>query len=127
MTREKIEATPSGRRRRVLVVDDNPASAETLAEVLEMLGHDVDVAFDGPGALAMARMNPPDVVICDIGLPGMSGCDVARALRATGSAALLFALSGYTHPDDIVAATNAGFDGYLTKPADLAQIERLLA
>lgn len=125
--RDESDAPPSARRRRVLVVDDNPAAAETLAEVLEILGHEVDVAFDGPSALAMARMNPPEVVICDIGLPGMNGCDVARALRARGSAALLLALSGYGQPEDAVAAASAGFNGYLTKPADVAEIERLLA
>ena len=127
ITGEKIEAPRSGARRRVPVVDDNPASAETLAEVLEMLGHEVEVAFDGPSALAKARANPPEIVICDIGLPGMSGCDVAKALRASGTRALLFALSGYERPEDITAATHAGFDGYLTKPVDMARIARLLA
>jgi CheY-like chemotaxis protein len=120
-------AEPGRARRRVLVVDDHHASAETLAEVLEMLGHTVEIAMDGPSAVAKARANPPDVVICDMGMPGMSGCDVARALRAAGLAARLLALSGYARPDDVEAATAAGFDAYLVKPADLEELARLLA
>ncbi|HEY6099218.1 MAG TPA: ATP-binding protein, partial [Anaeromyxobacter sp.] len=122
---------PSGRRanvgRRVLVVDDNADSAETLAEIVEMLGHAAEIAYDGPSALAKARANPPDVVLCDIGLPGMNGYDVAKALRAEGARMQLVALSGYAQPDDLKAAAEAGFDAHVAKPADLAQIEQLLA
>ncbi len=120
-------AEPRCARRRVLVVDDHEASAETLAEVLELLGHEVEVAKDGFSAVAKARANPPDVVICDLGMPGMSGCEVAKALRAAGLAARLLALSGYCRPDDVEAATAAGFDAYLVKPADIEELERLLA
>jgi CheY-like chemotaxis protein len=67
------------------------------------------------------------VVLCDIGLPGMSGYDVARALRARMTGVELFALSGYAQPDDVKAAIEAGFDGHVAKPASLADIERLLA
>ncbi|HEY6005736.1 MAG TPA: response regulator [Anaeromyxobacter sp.] len=121
------QAEPRPARRKVLVVDDQDASAQTLAEVLEMLGHTVEIAMDGPSAVAKARANPPDVVICDIGMPGMSGCDVARALRAAGLAARLLALSGYARPDDVEAAIAAGFDAYVVKPADIDELERLLA
>jgi CheY-like chemotaxis protein len=119
-------AEPRQVRRRVLVVDDNAASAETLAEVLEMLGHTVEIAKNGPSAIAKARASPPDVVICDIGMPGMSGCEVARALRAAGLAARLLALSGYGRPDDVQAATAAGFDAYVVKPADIDELAALL-
>jgi CheY-like chemotaxis protein len=114
-------------RRRVLIVDDNAASADTLAEVVELLGHAAVVARDGPSAIAKARDSAPNVVICDIGLPGMTGHDVARALRAAGTDARLVALSGYGRPSDVEAAKAAGFDAYVVKPADLDEIERLLS
>jgi signal transduction histidine kinase len=113
--------------RRVLVVDDNADSAESLAEILAMLGNRVDVAYDGPSAVEKARENRPDVVLCDVGLPGMSGYDVAKALRAAGYPMQLFALSGYAQPEDVRSAVEAGFDGHLAKPARIEDIERLLA
>ena len=64
-------------RRRVLVVDDNVDAADSLAELVQLFGHSTEIAYDGPTALAKAQANPPDVVLCDIGLPGMSGYDVA--------------------------------------------------
>ncbi|BDG01927.1 PAS domain-containing hybrid sensor histidine kinase/response regulator [Anaeromyxobacter oryzae] len=113
---------------RVLVVDDNADAADSLAEIARMLGHDAEVAYDGPSALAKARALPPDVVLCDIGLPGMSGYEVARALRAGGASGMqLFAVSGYAQPEDVRRAIEAGFDGHVAKPADPALVERLLA
>jgi signal transduction histidine kinase len=120
-------APARGSGRRVLVVDDNTDAAESLADVVRMLGHAADVAFDGPSALEKARAHPPAVVLCDIGLPGMSGYDVARALRATlESGVQLIALSGYAQPDDVRRSIEAGFDGHVAKPCDPEQIERLL-
>jgi PAS domain S-box-containing protein len=114
--------------RRVLVVDDNADAAETLAEIARMLGHDVDVANDGASALDKARANPPDVVLCDIGLPGMSGYDVARALRASRGAGMqLIAVTGYAQPEDVRRAVEAGFDAHLAKPANLDVLMKLLA
>jgi signal transduction histidine kinase/CheY-like chemotaxis protein len=113
--------------RHVLVVDDNRDAAQSLADVVELLGHSAEVAHDGPSAIARASASPPDVVLCDIGLPGMSGYEIARALRASGSAIRLFAVSGYAQPEDVQKAVEAGFDGHLAKPCDLAAIERLLA
>jgi CheY-like chemotaxis protein len=114
--------------RRVLVVDDNVDAADSLGDVVKMLGHDVDVAYDGPSAVERARANPPDVVLCDVGLPGMSGYDVARVLRASTKAPqLVFAVSGYAQPEDVRKAVEAGFDGHVAKPCDPAEIERLLA
>jgi PAS domain S-box-containing protein len=119
-----------GRRggRRVLVVDDNVDAAESLADIVRMVGHYVDVANDGPSAIEKVRISPPDVVLCDIGLPGMSGYEVARRLRASGvNGTQLIAVSGYAQPEDVERAIEAGFDGHLAKPCDPEQIERLLA
>jgi CheY-like chemotaxis protein len=75
--------------------------------------------------MAKARAFAPDVVLCDIGLPGMTGYEVARALRAGGG--LLVAVSGYAQPEDVARAVEAGFDAHVAKPPDLGEIERLLA
>jgi len=113
--------------RRVLVVDDNRDAAESLAEIVALLGHHVEVALDGPTAIQKARANPPDIILCDIGLPGMSGYEVAKALRATnGKVMQLFAVSGYAQPEDVRRALEAGFDGHVAKPCDPEKIERLL-
>jgi CheY-like chemotaxis protein len=95
--------------------------------VVKMLGHAVEVAYDGPSAVERARANPPDIVLCDLGLPGMSGYEVAKALRAGADGMQLFAVSGYAQPEDVKKAVEAGFDGHVAKPCDLAVIERLLA
>jgi PAS domain S-box-containing protein len=113
--------------RRVLVVDDNQDAAESLADLVRILGHAADVAFDGPTAVDMARVNPPDLVLCDIGLPGMSGYEVAKALRATAADGLqVIAVSGYAQPEDVKRAMEAGFDGHVAKPCDPEKIEQLL-
>jgi PAS domain S-box-containing protein len=117
---------PNGGRR-VLVVDDNLDAAESLADLLRLLGHEADVAHDGPSALAKLGGQVPDVVFCDIGLPGMDGYEVARAMRAGGGRDLqLVALSGYAQPEDVKRAIEAGFDTHVAKPPDPAAIERLL-
>jgi CheY-like chemotaxis protein len=110
----------------VLVVDDNVDAARSLAEIAELLGHAAEVAYDGPSAVEKARAHAPDIVLCDIGLPGMSGYDVARALRAHGKPVQLFALSGYAQPEDVRNAAAAGFDGHVAKPVGPEDIERLL-
>jgi PAS domain S-box-containing protein len=129
------EATPAGApesatsaHRRVLVVDDNRDAAESLAHLVEMFGHDVCVAHDGPSALALARDHAPDVVVCDIGLPGMDGYAVARRLRSERPGGIhLVAVSGYAQPEDVRAALDAGFDDHLAKPADPDALARLLS
>lgn len=121
-------AAVAGRVRRVLVVEDGKDAADSLAQLVALFGHTVDVARDGPTALAKARESRPDVIICDIGLPGMSGYDVARALRAELPEGLqLVAMSGYAQPEDLKRAADAGFDRHLAKPADPDEIRRLLA
>jgi CheY-like chemotaxis protein len=114
-------------RHRVLVVDDNEDAALTLAELIELSGHTTAVAHDGPTALSLARADPPDIVLCDIGLPGMSGYEVARALRSEqGAELLLVAISGYAQPEDVRRALEAGFDHHLAKPPQLTDVEQLL-
>jgi PAS domain S-box-containing protein len=119
-------AGPRGRR--VLVVDDNVDAAESLAQLIELLGHSTEVAHDGREAMAKARASPPDVVLCDLGLPGMNGFEVARAIRADPALAgiELVAVSGYAQPEDRRAAAEAGFDAHVAKPADPDTIARLL-
>ena len=122
------QAYPARRGHRVLVVDDNVDAAESLAELVRMLGHVVEVAFDGRSAIERARANPPTAVLCDVGLPGMSGYEVAKALRGIlGASAQLLAVSGYAQPEDVKRALAAGFDGHIAKPFDARQIERLLS
>jgi PAS domain S-box-containing protein len=115
--------------RRVLVVDDNEDAAESLAQLVELFGHAAEVAYDGPSAMAKARANPPDVIFCDLGLPGMSGYELVRALRSDEALrrTQVFAVSGYAQPEDRKKAADAGFDGHIAKPSDPDQIERLLA
>jgi signal transduction histidine kinase/CheY-like chemotaxis protein len=116
-------------RRRVLVVDDNADAGAGLALLLRMRGHEVATAADGPAALEAVRSFRPDVVLLDLGLPGMDGYAVAERLRAeTGPADLrLIALTGYGQEEDRGRTREAGFAEHLVKPADLDDIERVLA
>src|SRR5690606_28654997 len=94
---------------RILLVDDNEDATETLAEILRISGHEVRTAYDGTAALAAAPRFGPDVVILDIGLPDMSGHEVARELRAAGlHDAVLVGLSGFGAPEDHDRAREAG-------------------
>lgn len=122
------QAAPSGGCR-VLVVDDNHDAADTVAMVLRMDGHSVETAGDGPQALARAGAYAPDVVVLDIGLPGIDGYEVARRLRQTlhSRDALLIALTGYGQKNDESQALAAGFDRHLVKPADPALLSGLIA
>ena len=113
--------------RRLLVVDDNRDAADTLAALLATMGHDVHTAYDGPSALAAAAELRPDAVFLDIGLPGMSGFDVARRMRSAPALAgtTLVAFTGYGQEDDRREVLAAGFDRHLVKPVtfpDLAAI-----
>ena len=114
---------------RVLVVDDNADAAQMLAALLEVQGHAVSVEYDGRGALARARSEHPDVLLLDIGLPDMDGYELARRLRAQpeNAGATLVALTGYGQSQDRQEARQAGFDHYLVKPADLNEVNDVLA
>ena len=120
---------PDNGNLRVLVVDDNADAAQMLAALLEVQGHAVSVEYDGRGALARARSEHPDVLLLDIGLPDMDGYELARRLRAQpeNAGATLVALTGYGQNQDRAAARQAGFDHYLVKPADLNEVNDVLA
>jgi two-component system CheB/CheR fusion protein len=122
-------AAPPVPARRVLLIEDNIDAAETLRDALELLGHEVVVVHDGPSGVAKARECAPDVVLCDVGLPGMDGFGVARALRAEDPArgAYLVALTGYARREDIEETRRAGFDEHLAKPPSLDKLESLIA
>ncbi|WP_367872094.1 PAS domain-containing protein [Luteolibacter sp. Populi] len=113
---------------RMLIVDDNRDSAESMALLQELSGHKTCVAHDGPAAILAAADFRPEVVLLDIGLPGMDGYEVARQLRQMPSlaGAFLVALTGYGSSEDRDRATNSGFDEHLVKPADLNQLRRWL-
>lgn len=117
----------SPKLKRVLVVDDCADAAETLAELLELWGHEVRIASDGPAALRLAELFQPDVVLLDIGLPTMDGYDVARRLQSTESRpALLVALSGYGREEDRRRAKDEGFDYHFTKPVNPENLRKLV-
>ena len=115
--------------RRVLVVDDNVDAAESLALLLRLKGHDVEIAHDGPAALKTATSFQPEAVLLDIGLPGLDGFQVAGELRRRQStaSALIVALTGYGQEDDQRRSREAGFDHHLIKPVDPQVIYDLLA
>jgi two-component system, OmpR family, response regulator len=130
--RMNITAEASGgaaQGRRILLVDDSVDAALALSMLLEALGHEVHTEHDGPRALASVDAFRPDVIVLDIGLPGMSGFDVARELRKrdTTKHALLLALTGWGSDADRQSAFDAGFDHHLTKPVTIADLEALLA
>lgn len=97
--------------------------------MLELGGHTVEVAGSGPEGLEKARSLEPDVVLCDIGLPGMDGSSVGRALRTDPvlRRVSLVALTGYALPDDVIKASEAGFDAHVAKPVDIGFVNELLA
>ena len=121
-------AAPPGRSCRVLVVDDNLDAAESMAELLGMDGHEVRMAHDGPAALDAVQQFPTDLVLLDIGLPGMSGLEVARRIRQMPALAhiTLVAMTGYGQESDHRNSKEAGFDHHLVKPASFDDINRIL-
>ncbi len=131
--RAEAEALPCGpasrpeRARRILVVDDNLDALQGLKRLLERLGHEIYTAPDGPSALAEARAHRPGVVILDIGLPGMSGYDVADTLRREAAeGVVLIAVSGYAQDKDRERSRAAGFDRHLAKPVDLEELREII-
>jgi CheY-like chemotaxis protein len=113
---------------RILIVDDYADSADSLAALLRVDGQDVRIACDGPAALETARRFKPSVVFLDIGLPGMNGFQVARALRRMPETknSRLIAVSGYGQADDHRHSKEAGFDHHLVKPVDLPVLQEIL-
>lgn len=114
-------------KRKILVVDDNRDAAEVLAALLEAFGHDVGMAVDGAGALAIVREDPRwDAFILDIGLPDMTGYELARQLKTAVDCATYIALTGYGHSHDRKKSKAAGFDHHLVKPANVDQLQQIL-
>jgi two-component system CheB/CheR fusion protein len=119
----------SQRTARVLLVEDNPDAAESLTMLLELLGHRVRATHDGVAALDAARANVPDVMLVDIGLPGMDGYEVARRVRRDPDLkhVVLVALTGYGQEEDKRQAMAAGFDYHLVKPVNPDALHGLVA
>lgn len=122
-------AVPADAGCRVLVVDDNVDAAQTLADLLSMTGHEVRMVHDGLSAVDAAVAWCPDVVLLDIGLPGLNGFEVAKRIRleAAHPAMVLVALTGYGQASDRQRSHEAGFDHHLVKPADFDEVEKILA
>jgi signal transduction histidine kinase/CheY-like chemotaxis protein len=116
-------------QRRILVVDDNRDAANSLALLLSTMGHQVQASNDGPGALAILEQFQPEVVLLDIGLPGMDGYEVAKRIREMPNmgTAKLIALTGYGQAEDQRRSKEAGFDHHIVKPADLMALKELCA
>jgi len=114
---------------KAVIIEDNPDLQEILLQLLVMLGHDAIGAGDGGSGIAKARAVRPDVILCDIGLPDMSGYDVARIIRSDDDLkqVYLVALSGYAQPEDLEKSCEAGFDRHLAKPVDLETLKNVLA
>jgi CheY-like chemotaxis protein len=113
----------------ILLVEDNEDAGATLAEVLSLAGHRVRVVATGRAGVEAAAASPPDVLLCDLGLPDISGLDVVRAIRAAEPARSTFAiaLTGYAQPRDREAALAAGFDAHLAKPIEPSVLRQTLA
>jgi PAS domain S-box-containing protein len=126
------DATDDGRatsRIHVLVVDDQPDVADSIAMLIEHVGHDCTAVYDGASALAAARKKRPDVMFVDVGMPGMTGYEFAGHVRADASLAgvMLVALTGYGRAEDRTRAITSGFDVHVTKPLTEARLREVLA
>jgi two-component system, chemotaxis family, CheB/CheR fusion protein len=120
---------PSAAKRRILVVDDNSDGADSLAMLLRLDGHDVEIAYSAPGTFEAVQRQRPEAIFLDIGLPQMDGYEIARRLRADPAAkrAHLIALTGYGQEHDRERAREAGFGAHLVKPADIEAVNQILA
>jgi CheY-like chemotaxis protein len=123
------DAGEAARAFRVLIVDDNIDAAQTLSALLEIAGHQTIVAHDGNEALRITEKFKPQVIFLDIGMPGMNGYEVARAVRKVPGmeTVIIVALTGWGTERDRELSKEAGFDAHLTKPASLASVNLLLS
>lgn len=122
--RREVQPPQKMVHRRILIVDDNTDAADSLAMLLNLTGHTAESVYGPAEALKRAASLNPEVILLDIGLPGMDGYEVARRLRSGGSTARLVALTGYGQPEDVRRAQAAGFDAHLVKPVDLQHLLR---
>lgn len=115
--------------RSILVVDDNPDAAESMALLLGMYGHETRVAFDGLQAMEVAAIFRPDLILLDLEMPKLDGYETARQIRALpwGKDMVLIAITGWTNAEDHPQAQEARFNNYLIKPVDFAVLNKLLA
>jgi len=127
--REEPAAAVTATPRRILVVDDNVDAAETLAILLRLAGHSVEVAHDGAAAIGMAQAKRPELAFLDLGMPGMDGYELARRLRADKALAgvRLVALTGWGQDEDRRRSAEAGFDLHVVKPVEPAMLDKVLA
>jgi CheY-like chemotaxis protein/two-component sensor histidine kinase len=125
----RVQGAAAPCRARLLVVDDNVDAAETIAKILRLSGYEAECVYDGPTALAAVETKRPDVVVLDIGLPGMDGYEVARQLRARPAfrRVPLIAVTGYGQENDRARSMQAGFDEHFTKPVDPDALEQFIA
>lgn len=123
-----LESQPPGSSLRILVADDSGDTADSLAMLLEVLGHQARTARDGIAALEIAADFTPDVLFLDVTMPGMDGYEVGRRIRLEpwGADALLVAVTGWGHDDDRRRSREAGFDVHLVKPIDIGALRNLL-
>ncbi|HET9594749.1 MAG TPA: response regulator [Anaeromyxobacteraceae bacterium] len=124
---EATSERPAAQALRVVLVDDSADIRETLRQLLELEGHAVAEAEDGPRGVELIRAQPPDVALIDIGLPGLDGYAVARQVRVLAPATRLVAMTGYGRPEDRRLALDAGFDAHVVKPVHFDELSRLLA
>ncbi len=118
--------SPRSANKRILVVDDNQDAADTLAEVLDLDGHSIEVVYTAHDAIERAIATRPEVVLLDVGLPDMSGYEVATRLRPILDTAQIIALTGYGQAEDIRKAGAAGFDAHVIKPVDFERLARII-
>jgi len=125
---ESSEARLTKKAPSVLLVEDNVDAAAMLYELLQMIGYEAQVAHDGPSGLALAARSRPDVIVLDIGLPGMDGYEVCQQLRRDPrtSSSLIIALTGYGQESDRQRSKEAGFDQHLVKPVDIDELDRVI-
>src|SRR5437762_591673 len=115
----------NGQARRVLIIEDQADARRALQRLLQIWGHHVEIAEDGPSGLETAMKVSPDVALVDVGLPGLDGYEVARRIRAAlGENVRLVALTGYGQPEDRERAFDAGFDLHLVKPVDREELAK---
>jgi CheY-like chemotaxis protein len=119
--------SPTRANKRILVVDDNQDAADTLAEVLDLDGHSIEVVYTAHDAIARATATLPEVILLDVGLPDMSGYEVAARLRPILKTAQIIALTGYGQADDVRKAGAAGFDAHVIKPVDFERLARIIS